>query len=317
MLIGFFYPGNGTSLELSGPTDVFEEANRQYGRRVYDLQLISERPWPMTSLSGLRILPDRTIDDPLDTIDTLIVAGTIDPTRAASPALIDWLKRASSGARRYGAVCTGAFLLGAAGLLDNKHVTTHWEYAPALAAAFPLAIVEPDRIFVRDGPMFTSAGVTAGIDLALSLVEEDFGPALALSVARWLVMYLKRPGGQSQFSVQLATQIASRSPIQQIQQFIRDNPQFNLAVHNLARQAGMSARSFARVFRNETGMTPADFVAATRVDAARRLLEETSLPLSRVAAASGFSTTDAMRRNFRQKCGVSPAEYRSRFRSTN
>jgi len=149
------------------------------------------------------------------------------------------------------------------------------------------------------------------------LVEEDFGPALALSVARWLVMYLKRPGGQSQFSVQLATQIASRSPIQQIQQFIRDNPQFNLAVHNLARQAGMSARSFARVFRNETGMTPADFVAATRVDAARRLLEETSLPLSRVAAASGFSTTDAMRRNFRQKCGVSPAEYRSRFRSTN
>jgi len=284
---------------------------------VYDLQLISERPWPMTSLSGLRILPDRTIDDPLDTIDTLIVAGTIDPTRAASPALIDWLKRASSGARRYGAVCTGAFLLGAAGLLDNKHVTTHWEYAPALAAAFPLAIVEPDRIFVRDGPMFTSAGVTAGIDLALSLVEEDFGPALALSVARWLVMYLKRPGGQSQFSVQLATQIASRSPIQQIQQFIRDNPQFNLAVHNLARQAGMSARSFARVFRNETGMTPADFVAATRVDAARRLLEETSLPLSRVAAASGFSTTDAMRRNFRQKCGVSPAEYRSRFRSTN
>ena len=317
MLIGFFYPSNGTSLELSGPTDVFEEANRQYGRRVYDLQLISEQPGPMTSLSGLRILPDRTIDDPLDTLDTLIVCGTIDPTRAASAALIDWLKRASSGARRYGAVCTGAFFLGAAGLLDNKHVTTHWEFAPALAAAFPLAIVEPDRIFVRDGSLFTSAGVTASIDLALSLVEEDFGPALALSVARWLVMYLKRPGGQSQFSVQLATQIASRSPIQQIQQFIRDNPQFNLAVHNLARQAGMSARSFARVFRNETGMTPADFVAATRVDAARRLLEETSLPLSRVAAASGFSTTDAMRRNFRQKCGVSPAEYRSRFRSTN
>ncbi|SRR5712691_8830499 len=317
MLIGFFYPSNGTSLELSGPTDVFEEANRQYGRRVYDLQLISERPGPMTSLSGLRILPDRTIDDPLDTVDTLIVCGTIDPTRAASAALIDWLKRASSGARRYGSVCTGVFPLGTAGLLDKKHVTTHWEFAPALAAAFPLAIVEPDRIFVRDGSLFTSAGVTASIDLALSLVEEDFGPALALSIARWLVMYLKRPGGQSQFSVQLTTQIASRPPIQQVQQFIRDNPQRDLAVRNLAQQAGMSARSFARVFRNETGMTPADFVAATRVEAVRRLLEETTLPLHRVAAAAGFLTTDAMRRNFRQKCGISPADYRSRFRSTN
>src|SRR5260221_10799637 len=124
MLVGFFYPGNGTSLELSGPTDVFEEANRQYGRRVYDLQLISERPGPVTCLSGLRILPDRTIDDPIDCVDTLIVAGTIDTARAVSPALIDWLKRCSSGARRYGAVCTGAFFLGAAGLLDNKHVTT-------------------------------------------------------------------------------------------------------------------------------------------------------------------------------------------------
>src|ERR1700681_1655069 len=191
MLIEFFYPGNGPSLELSGPLDVFEEANRQFGRRVYDLKLISERPGPITCLSGLRVLPDCTIDDPIDPIDTLIVAGTIDPARAASPALIDWLKRRSSSARRYGSVCTGAFFLGAAGLLDNKHVTTHWEFAPALAATFPRAIVEPDRIFVRDGSLFTSAGVTAGMDLALALVEEDFGSALALSIARWLVIYLK------------------------------------------------------------------------------------------------------------------------------
>jgi transcriptional regulator GlxA family with amidase domain len=312
MLIEFFHPGNGPSLELSGPSDVFEEANRQFGRRVYDLQLISERPGPITCLSGLRVLPDRTIDDPIDIIDTLIVAGTIDPIRTASPALIDWLKRCSSSARRYGSVCTGAFFLGAAGLLDNKHVTTHWEFAPALAATFPRAIVEPDRIFVRDGSLFTSAGVTAGVDLALALVEEDFGPALALSIARWLVIYLKRPGGQSQFSVQLAAQIASRPQIQRIQQTIRDNPRLDLSVHNLAQQAAMSDRTFARVFRRETGMTPANFVEATRVDAARRLLEETDLPLKHVAPASGFATPAALRRAFRKKLGITPMVYRSR-----
>jgi len=316
MLIGFFHPGNGLSLELSGPSDVFEEANRQYGRRVYDLELITRGPGPITCLSGLRVLPDRTIDEPIDTIDTLIVAGTIEPAPVASPALIDWLKRCSSRARRYGSVCTGAFFLGAAGLLDNKHVTTHWEFAPALAATFPLAIVEPDRIFVRDGSLFTSAGVTAGIDLALALVEEDFGPALALSIARWLVIYLKRPGGQSQFSVQLAAQIASRPQIQRIQQTIRDNPRLNLSVHNLAQEAAMSDRTFARVFRRETGMTPADFVEATRVDAARRLLEETDLPLKQIAPGSGFATAAALSRVFRKKLGVTPMVYRSRAGSS-
>jgi transcriptional regulator GlxA family with amidase domain len=316
MLIEFFYPGNGPSLELSGPSDVFEEANRQFGRHVYDLQLISERPGPITSLSGLRVLPDRTIDDPIDAIDTLIVAGTIDPVRTASPALIDWLKRCSSSARRYGSVCTGAFFLGAAGLLDNKHVTTHWEFAPALAATFPRAIVEPDRIFVRDGSLFTSAGVTAGVDLALALVEEDFGPALALSIARWLVIYLRRPGGQSQFSVHLGAQIASRPRMQRIQQTIRDDPRPNLSVHNLAQQAAMSDRTFARVFRRETGMTPADFVEATRVDAARRLLEETDLPLKQIAPASGFATAAALRRAFRKRLGATPLVYRSRAGSS-
>jgi transcriptional regulator GlxA family with amidase domain len=291
MLIGFFVPPGGHALEFTGPSDVFEEANRQAGRRVYDIRFISEEARLMTCLSGLRFMPDRTIHDADEPIDTLIVVGARDPLEPATPSLIDWLQRQAPNTRRYGAVCTGAFLLGAAGLLDNKHATTHWEFAAALAAAFPSAIVEPDRIFVRDGPMFTSAGVTAGMDLALALVEEDLGRAAALAVARWLVMFLKRPGGQSQFSIQLAAQTASRTPILEVQQWIRDNPQAGLSVRELAQRAGMTERSFARVFRSQTGITPADFVEATRIDAARRLLEETNLPLQRVASVSGFGST--------------------------
>jgi transcriptional regulator GlxA family with amidase domain len=195
-------------------------------------------------------------------------------------------------------------------------VTTHWQFAPALAAAFPSAIVEPDRIFVRDGSMFTSAGVAAGMDLALALVEEDLGRATALAVARWLVLFLKRPGGQSQFSIQLAAQAASRTPILEVQQWVRDNPQAKLSVRELAQRAGMSERSFARVFRSQTGITPADFVEATRVDAARRLLEETNKPLQRVASASGFGSTEALRRAFLRQLGVKPSDYRSSFRSS-
>ena len=316
MLIGFFVPPGGHALEFTGPSDVFEEANRQAGRRVYDIRFISEEPRPMTCLSGLRFMPDRTIHDADEPIDTLIVTGARDPLEPATSSLIAWLQRQAPNTRRYGAVCSGAFLLGAAGLLDNKHATTHWEFAPALAAAFPLAIVEPDRIFVRDGPMFTSAGVTAGMDLALALVEEDLGRAAALAVARWLVMFLKRPGGQSQFSIQLAAQTASRTPILEVQQWIRDNPQAGLSVRELAQRAGMTERSFARVFRSQTGITPGDFVEATRVDAARRLLEETNLPLQRVASASGFGSTEALRRAFVRQLGVRPTDYRSRFHSS-
>jgi transcriptional regulator GlxA family with amidase domain len=316
MHICFFLLPGGEALEFAGPSDVFEEANRQAGHRVYDIRFVAEEARPITCLSGLRIMPDRTIHDADEPIDTLIVSGARDPFGPTSPALIDWLQRQAPKTRRYGAVCTGAFLLGAAGLLDNKHVTTHWQFATALAAAYPAAIVEPDRIFVRDGPMFTSAGCTAGTDLALALVEEDLGRAAALAVARWLVVFLKRPGGQSQFSVHLAGQTASRTPILEVQQWIRDNPKANLSVRELARRAGMSERSFARVFRSQTGITPAGFVEATRVDAARRLLEESNLPLQRVASASGFGSTEALRRAFLRQIGVRPSDYRSRFRSS-
>jgi len=292
MLIGLLLPGDGHSLEISGPGDVFEAANRQFGRRVYDIQFISEHSNPITCLSGLRVLPDRTIHDPNDALDTLVVAGGNDPTRHASPPLIDWVRRCASSARRYGSVWTGVFLLGEAGLLDNRHVTTQSEFAPALAAAFPLAIVEPDRIFLRDGALFTAAGVAGGIDLALSLVEEDHGQPFALSIARSLAL--------------LATL-----------DWVHDNFHLTLSVHSLAHRAGMGDRTFARVFRKKTGVTPAHFIEATRIDAARRLLEETDLPLQRVPPACGFSTPQAMRRAFHRQLGILPARYRSRFRSFN
>jgi transcriptional regulator GlxA family with amidase domain len=195
-------------------------------------------------------------------------------------------------------------------------VTTHWEYALDFAAACPAAIVESDNIFVRDGPVFTSAGATAGIDLALALVEEDYGRGLVLEIARRLVMFVKRSGGQSQFSVHLAAQIAERAPIQQVREWILNNPEANHSISNLARVAGMSERNFSRVFGHETGMTPADYVEAIRIDTARRLLESTTQPLQRVASSSGFASADAMRRAFLGRIGSTPLGYRRRFRTS-
>jgi transcriptional regulator GlxA family with amidase domain len=219
-------------------------------------------------------------------------------------------------ARRYGAVCTGAFILGDAGLLGGRHVTTHWEYAPILAERFPEAEVDPDCIFIRDGPLFTSAGVTAALDLALDLIEEDLGRAIALMVARRLVIFLKRPGGQSQYSVHLAAQTAHRPPIEATQALIRERPADDLSVGALARHAGMSERNLSRVFRQQTGMTVINFVEAARIDFSRRLLEESDLPLKTIAALSGFGNTHAMRRAFLRQLGVTSADYRARFKSS-
>jgi transcriptional regulator GlxA family with amidase domain len=316
MLIAFLLPDNGHSLEVSGPADVFEAANREYGRLVYNLQFISESPDPITCLCGLRVLPDLSIGEPDVSIDTLIVAGSLDPGRKASPRLIDWVRQSASSTRRYGSVWTGAFLLGAAGLLDNRKVTTQSEFAQALAAAFPLAIVESDRTVLRDGALFTAAGVAAGIDLALSLVEEDHGASFALAVARSLSLFAPRTIPQSQLSKLLASHAVSRSPIQLVQDWIRDNFQLQLSVQVLAQRAGMGDRTFARVFRSKVGVTPIEFVEATRVEVGRRLLEETDLPLQRVAPACGFSTPQAFRRAFHRRFGIMPARYRSRLRSS-
>lgn len=294
---------------------MFAEAMQQApGRAAYCIAVLAAEPGPILCASGLRFLPDRTIHDPDEPIDTLIVAGPRAGPPPGHPALGAWLRRRSPAIRRFGSVATGAFLLGEAGLLDGKRVATHWAYEARLAASHPLAIVEAGRLFVRDGALFTAAGATAGIDLALSLVEEDHGRPLALAVARHLVLFLKRPGAQSQISVQLAAQIASRSPIEASQEWIRDNLTADLSIHCLATRAGMSDRNFARVFHREAGMTPADFVEATRLDAARRSLEETTLPLQTVAKACGFAGTDALRRLFMRKMGIGPGGYRQRLR---
>ena len=277
MEVAIFAPQGAHSLEISGPRDVFAEANLRAGRTVYDVRLVIEGHGPLVCESGLRIVADNAIAEVHSRIDTLIVVG---PRRVSefvpSQMAIAWIRERAASARRYGSVCTGAFLLGPTGLLDGRRVTTHWEYAHDLAAAFPAANVQSDNIFIRDGALFTSAGVTAGIDLALSFVEEDHGRDMALTIARWLVMFLKRSGGQSQYSVHLAAQIADRSPIEDVLEWTRNNPTANLSVGRLAHRAAMSERNFSRIFRDLTKMTPADYVEATRIDAARRLLERYS-----------------------------------------
>jgi transcriptional regulator GlxA family with amidase domain len=229
--------------------------------------------------------------------------------------LVAWVRAAAARSRRVASVCTGAFLLAKAGVLDGRRATTHWSGCAELARRHPEIEVDPDPIFVRDGHVITSAGVTAGMDLALALVEEDLGREIALEAARWLVLFVKRPGGQAQFSAQLAAQTAEREPLRELQSWIPDNLTADLSVPALAGRACMSERNFARAFRSETGMTPAAYVEAARVESARIALETGGLHVEAVARRSGFGTVETMRRAFRRRLGVSPASYRERFRS--
>ncbi len=248
-------------------------------------------------------------------IDTLLVAGGIGTRRAvADAALLAWLRRIAPRVRRLGSVCSGTFVLAEAGLLDGRRATSHWSVCTALAARYPAIRVEPDRIFVRDGALYSSAGITAGMDLALALVEEDLGRDVALRTARQLVMFLKRPGGQSQFSAQLALQAADREPLRELQTWVADHPGADCSVGALARRVAMSPRNFARVFIREVGVTPARFVERTRVEAARRRLEDSTDGVEAVAAACGFGCAESMRRAFLRNLGVAPSAYRGRFR---
>jgi transcriptional regulator GlxA family with amidase domain len=304
------------SLDIVGPVEVFwEAARRREDPASYDLRIIGTSPEPIRGTGGLKLVPDATIDDPDEPIDTLLVGG--DPTLPpVDPKVIQWIARRGPEARRYGSICTGAFLLAEAGLLDGRRVTTHWETADELARRYPQVIVEPDRIFLRDGSLCTAAGVSAGMDLALALVEEDFGRDLALAVARYMVLFLKRPGGQSQFSAHLLAQATEKSRIRETQEYVLEHLAEDLTVDRLARHARMSTRNFARTFHRETGTTPADFIRAARIDAARRLLEDSSLPLKQLAFESGFGTAGAMRRAFLRSLGVGPQDYRARFQSS-
>lgn len=302
-------------LDVMGPIDVFSEGARQAGRRdAYSFELIGIDKTMLIASNGLPLQPTCGIGDAPDDIDTLLVAGSSSIESLELPQrLLDWLRHRASSVRRLGSVCTGTFALARAGLLDGRRVTTHWNSSERLARRYPLLRVEQDQIYIRDGSIYTSAGVSAGMDLALALVEEDLGREVALKAARELVMFLKRPGGQSQFSAHLAAQTAERDSIRDIQAWVLENLDKDLHVEQLAARAGTSVRTFTRQFKQDTGVTPADFVEGARIDAARRLLEDTANPLKRIAAWSGFGGPNGLRRAFMRRLGISPVDYRSRF----
>src|SRR5580658_2407588 len=307
-------------IDITGPLEVFGRAarwlteERDWRVPAYSVELVATKAGALTTSSGIRVIAERSIAQVRGPIDTLLVAGGRGTTAAMRDrALIEWLRSTERRARRLCSVCTGAFLLAEAGLLDGLSATTHWRQCARLAARYPLVSVETDPIFVRAGKIFTSAGVTAGIDLALALVEEDHGREVALAVARELVMFLRRPGGQSQFSVQLSAQQADREPIRDLQRWIADHLGTDLSVEALARRAAMSPRNFARVFNREVGMTPGEFVENLRVEAARRRLEESAEGVDSIASACGFGTRESMRRAFIRTLHVPPSAYRSRF----
>lgn len=304
-------------LDIAGPADVFMEAARQLNdASAYRVQIIGTEPGPFKSSSGLQVTPDATLQTYRGSIDTLLVAGSPDIYVITENSERDaWLRKRAKSARRIGSVCTGALILGMAGLLEGKRITTHWNSAEKLAAMFPQTEVDPDCIYLRDGQLYTSAGVTAGMDLALAMVEEDYGRELALKVAREMVMFVKRPGGQSQYSTHLAAQQTEGSAIGHIQAYVLANLRTDLSVPALAERARMSERSFSRIFKAESGSTPASFVEAARLDQARRLIEEQNQPLKRIAQHCGFSSLDAMRKAFMRRISIGPAEYRKRFAS--
>ena len=308
-------------LDVTGPLEVFSRTTRWLrderviAHDAYSVEVVAAKRGPLTCSSGVRLIAERSISQVRGRIDTLMIAGGIGANDAlADRALIEWIRRTVPNVRRLCSVCTGAFLLAEAGLLDGRVATTHWRGCETLARRYPKIKVESDPIFVRDGKVFTSAGVTSGIDLALALVEQDYGRRVALGVARELVVFLKRPGGQSQFSVQLAGQVADREPIRELQSWIPDHLADDLSVEALAYRAAMSPRNFARVFVREVGSTPADYVDKLRVEAARRRLEESRDDVDAIALACGFGTRESMRRGFLRTLRVPPSAYRSRFR---
>lgn len=302
-------------LDVSGPLDVFAEANVQAGYEAYGLIVAAGEPGPIRSSSGVRLMPDRIIDrDIEEPIDTLLIAGS--PNAANVPAnenVVNWLRRRAPTARRFGSVCSGAFYLAAAGLLDGRRVTTHWAVAEQLAREFPEVTVDEDAIQVSDGRLRTAAGVTAGLDLALALVEEDLGREIAVRVASQLVMFFKRPGGQMQFSRKGEAAPAGRGALQELQRWVAANPALDHDVASLAKRMDLSPRHFARLFRKEVGITPATWVEEARVSAARQLLELGREAPKQVARRCGFADADTLRRAFARRVGITPAEYRKRF----
>ncbi len=311
------------SLDVTGPVEVFSAANRFVARmtasadnRPYEIRLAASDARPVRTSSGLSLGVDSRLSSIRGPIDTLVIAGGEGAeVAAADRAVVSAVDRLAQRSRRITSVCTGAFLLAATGRLDGHRATTHWNSCARLTATHPAVTVDPDPIFVRDGELFTSAGVTAGIDLCLALVEEDHGRRLALQVARQLVVFLKRPGGQSQFSAHLRADVAERDAIADVQRYALGQLHADLRVEQLAERAAMSPRHFARTFSSEVGVTPARFVERARVEAARRLLEESAAGVDEIARRCGFGTAETLRRSFLRALHVSPSDYRRRFRT--
>ncbi|MFJ2958148.1 GlxA family transcriptional regulator [Streptomyces sp. NPDC087270] len=315
-------------LDLTGPHEVFASAGRiaaAAGAGAADphvgdgadrtvIEVVSAEAGPVASSGGLAVtptLPPARVGSP---VDTLVAVGGPGVQRACQEReFVEWFAATARTARRTASVCSGAFLLAEAGLLDGRRAVTHWSVCAELAERYPAVTVDPDPIFVRDGDVWTSAGVTAGIDLALAMVEADHGPEVSRTIARHLVMFVQRPGGQAQFSTQLAAQRPDRSPLRDVLDWIADHLCDDLAVPALAARAGMSERNFTRVFRAETGRTPGAYVEGARIEAARRLLESTGATLDGVARRCGFGTVETLHRSFKRRVRVTPGEYRRHF----
>jgi transcriptional regulator GlxA family with amidase domain len=306
-------------LDVIGPSDILDAATRLLGGDGgYRMLIATPDGQPVRGSGGLRLDADIALGQVRRRgLDTLIVGGGLQIDDViGDPRLAPALKRIAPGARRTCSVCAGAFLLAEAGLLDGRAATTHWAFCEELARRHPSVRVEPDRIFVRDGPVSTSAGMTAGMDLALALVEEDHGPEIARTVARWTVMFLQRPGGQSQFSERLALPAAVAAPIRETLDRIAADPAGDHRLPQLAQRVSLSERHLRRLFTEQTGTTPARFTERVRVEAARDLLAGSATPIDTLAADCGFGSAETMRRAFLRVLGVGPADYRARFRSS-
>jgi transcriptional regulator GlxA family with amidase domain len=308
------------SLDVNGPWEVFAKAAafsaKPHAAPAYKLVLASPTGGTVLTNSGLQFGATVALRELRGPIDTILVSGGSDDALQRlieGGELLPWLMRKARTVRRVGSVCTGAFAVAAAGLFDGRRATTHWDSCARLAAEHPLVHVEPDAIFVADLPFVSSAGVSAAIDLSLALVEADLGQAVALAVARDLVLFLRRPGGQSQFSAGLQAQARATPRLNDLLVWMVEHPEADLSVATLSERVSMSERHFARVFQSETGQTPARYVEALRLDRAKSHLEQTNWPLARVAQRAGFGSVDSLQRSLRRQAGITPAQYRQRF----
>ena len=300
------------AFDLTAATQVFLAASEADGTPLYEVSTCSPGGAEVATTTGFGLRPEHGLDA-LGRAETIVVPGYFAVLEPPPAAVTEALRRAAGRGARALSVCTGAFALAHAGLLDGRRATTHWGWCDLLQERFPQAEVERDPIFVRDGSVVTSAGVTAGIDMALALVEEDLGPEVAREVARVLVVFVQRPGGQSQFSAQMATPVPARQDLRELQAWIVDHPEVDLSIAVLAERSGMSARHLRRVFRDEVGTTPAQYVETVRIEAVRRLLESSDLGLRPIARRTGFGTVETLHRAFRRSLRVTPLEYRRRF----